>query len=72
MTRNELLAISEPCIEDLRWVVDWLTSLEWLPSVDEDYKVERQPKYTKEFFDGLKALTSAVSQHCSQESSPFR
>jgi hypothetical protein len=71
MTRNEMLKASEACISDLAGLVEEMQNWEYTPRYDEDYKVEREPRFNQAFFDELKVLTAAVARHCAQKDSPF-
>lgn len=72
MTRDEMRDASSDCADDLSGIIEEIRWWRDGSKYDEDYKVEREPKFNPEFFAELKALTSAVAKRCAQEDSPFQ
>ncbi len=71
MNRNELEIHIDRILAHLDDTTDELRSMRDSSSYDEDYKVERDPTITHEFFQKLLELSRAVTQHTAQEGSPF-
>lgn len=63
MTRDELEKRVGPVASLVAGIGDDLFCLLRNPAYDEDYKVERETRFTPEFFDRLKELAEALSEH---------
>jgi hypothetical protein len=72
MNRNQFTDLAWDCRNVLREVADDVQALIDSPRTDEDYKIERDPRFSEGFFVELRRLADAVRAHAYKEGSPLR
>ncbi len=71
MTRHELRLHALAVLGELGEIDGDLRSVDMDPRLDEDYKIERQPKFKPEFFEELQRRAKALREHMYGPESPY-
>jgi hypothetical protein len=71
MTRDELRVYAQAIIGELYDIDGDLRRVDTDSRLDEDYKIERQPKFKREFFEELERRAKALHEHMYGPDSPY-